>query len=596
MISQNSAMLHQTNTDANEKHGFLKDKSCAYRLDCSADYQLRLTKIFSTLGPSTSTYDEIKEILKAGADVIRMNFSHGTYESHSTLYKNVRNASRDVGKEVAVMIDLQGPKIRCNDFDEGFISLQNGEKVSIIASSENGKQGIITTKFQPMIVHCKVGEPILLDDGYIRLVVSEKKKGELICTIEQGGILKNRKGINLPGTDLADVPALTEKDEADVRYVLSNFDIDYFALSFVRSAEDVRRLKRLIAQCGGHAGVFAKVERPESVGELEAILSETGCEGILYARGDLGVEAGLARVPMLQKHVLSRCCNGGSLGKGMPRGRRVCVCVCTQMLESMIHNLEPTRAECSDVCNAVCDGTDGTMLSGETASGEHPLAAVKMMSSIILESETQLRISKEKRIEFIRENLYSLTSENDCESSSFHSSIAQSEKESSHKLQLAEKERIVRESALELARNAMKSDVSCICLIPVKDEKDESTLMKDSAEEVSTSSSSSSSNPSSSTPVINVAYSSLRTFLMYLASAHLNIPIFFVSSIISECRAMSAYRGIFPIYMEPSSMLLDPIKYVCCLIVAKYPNVRESKALFARIGSDGVEYQKQQEM
>ncbi|KAK2947623.1 Pyruvate kinase [Blattamonas nauphoetae] len=338
------------------------------------------TKLFATLGPSTNTYETIRSVIEAGATAIRMNFSHGTHESHTELYNTVRKVSADLKKEVAVMVDLQGPKLRCNRFPGGSIHLHTNATIDLVASNEMGNDTTITTPFEPMITHCQVGEPVLLDDGYIRLVISEKKSDRLVCKVIQGGELKDKKGINLPMTDLGPMPALSEKDRADVEFALSNFDTDYFALSFVRNPEDVMELKALIAQHGKKAQIFAKIEKPESIRRLDDIIAVS--DGILYARGDLAVEIGIAKVPFLQKHVTQRCQHFG-----------VPICICTQMLESMTKNLAPTRAEASDVCNAVFDGADAVMLSGECASGSHPTEAVRMMIELLNETEIQLALS-----------------------------------------------------------------------------------------------------------------------------------------------------------------------------------------------------------
>lgn len=310
-----------------------------------------------------------------------MNFSHGDHEFHSNLYKTIRKVATDLGKEVAVIADLQGPKVRTNTFPGGHITLTKGENVSIIGSSDPGKPGVITTKFTQMITHCKVGEPVLLDDGLMRLVVTERKPNELVCKVEQGGTLKDHKGMNLPQTDLGPLPALTEKDIEDAKFVLQNLDVDFFALSFVRKVQDVLDLRKIINDFKKKVRIIVKIEKPEAIRFLDAILEVS--DACMVARGDLAVEVGPAKVPCLQKHIIRHC-----LEMGVP------VITATQMLESMTHNITPTRAETTDVANAIFDGTDCVMLSGETAAGEFPTETVAMMKNIIVETEYHLREGK----------------------------------------------------------------------------------------------------------------------------------------------------------------------------------------------------------
>ncbi|KAK2964620.1 Pyruvate kinase [Blattamonas nauphoetae] len=337
-----------------------------------------LTKIVATLGPATQTYETISRIIEAGVNVIRMNFSHGTHEFHKEIYNTVRKVASDLGTEVAIICDLQGPKVRCNCFPDGGIELKRGEKVSVVHSAEDGKPGLITTKFQAMIEHCKVGEPVLFDDGLLRAVVVERKPNELVLLVEQGGTLKNRKGINLPSTDLGPLPALTEKDRDDAIFVLRELEADFFALSFVRKPEDVHDLRKVIEAEGKDTRIIAKIEKPQAIQCLDDII--TIVDGVMVARGDLAVEVGPAKVPCLQKHIIRHC-----LEFGVP------VITATQMLESMTHNVTPTRAEATDVANAIFDGTDCVMLSGETAAGEFPVETVNTMQQIILETEFNIR-------------------------------------------------------------------------------------------------------------------------------------------------------------------------------------------------------------
>lgn len=344
-----------------------------------------LTKIVATLGPSTETEEGISKIISAGVNVIRMNFSHGDYSFHTKVYNTVRKVAKDLGKEVAILCDLQGPKVRCGNFKDGKITLVRGETVKIQGSKELGSPGLITTSFLPLVERCKVGEPVLIDDGLIRLVVIEKKPNELVCKIEQGGPVSNHKGINLPQTDLGKLPALTEKDIEDAKFCLKNFENDFFALSFVRAPQDVLDLRKIIKDAGKTTKICAKIEKPEAIRNLDAILAVV--DSVMVARGDLAVEVGVAKVPVLQKHIIRH-----ARELGIP------VITATQMLDSMTHNPTPTRAEASDVANAIFDGTDCVMTSGETAAGEFPQETIEMMQQIILETEFQMREKKDEQI------------------------------------------------------------------------------------------------------------------------------------------------------------------------------------------------------
>ncbi|KAA6385414.1 MAG: Pyruvate kinase, partial [Streblomastix strix] len=340
-----------------------------------------LTKIVATLGPSTNDYESISKIVQAGVNVVRMNFSHGDYKFHQSVYDLVRKIASDLNKEIAILADLQGPKVRCGNFPGGKIELKRGSTIPFIYSKDDGTPDLITTTFKPIIERCKVGEPILMDDGLLRLTVKEKQKDRLILSIEQGGFLGNHKGINLPFTDLGELPSLTEKDIADANFVLKNLDVDFFALSFVRRPQDVLDLRKIIDKAGKQTRICAKIEKPEAVRQLDAILQVV--DSVMVARGDLAVEVGVAKVPCLQKHIIRHC-----LDHGIP------VITATQMLESMTHNPTPTRAEATDVANAIFDGTDCVMLSGETAAGEFPTETVAMMQQIILETEFQLHLDR----------------------------------------------------------------------------------------------------------------------------------------------------------------------------------------------------------
>ncbi|MBN1962424.1 MAG: pyruvate kinase [Deltaproteobacteria bacterium] len=334
----------------------------------------RKTKIICTIGPSTFTPEMVRELLLAGMDVVRFNFSHGSQEEHAKGIALVRAEAEKLGRQVAIIADLQGPKIRTNNFPNGAIELLDGTEVKIVHSQEDGAPGLITTKFDPLVRDSTIGDRILMNDGLIELVVERKDAEGLVCSVIHGGELKDRRGINLPFVKL-DVSAMTDKDIADARFALAH-DVDFIALSFVRSARDIFQLKDLIDQQTRPVQVIAKIEKPEAVEDLEQILH--AADAVMVARGDLGVEMGIEKVPAVQKRIIRE-----ALCHGVP------VITATQMLESMIVSPRPTRAEASDVANAVFDGTDAIMLSGETSVGKYPIDAVKIMVQIAEDAEKQ---------------------------------------------------------------------------------------------------------------------------------------------------------------------------------------------------------------
>ncbi len=323
----------------------------------------RQTKIVCTLGPSSRTPEVIRALLEAGMDVARLNFSHDTPDRHAQAIATLRAEAQRLGREVAIFADLQGPKIRTNCFPGGHILLADGAPVRVACSSEDGAEGRITTRYLPLVRDAAPGDRVLLNDGFIELKVVSKDGDGLRCEVVHGGELKDRRGINLPGVKL-EVPALTEKDVADARFAIAH-DVDFLALSFVRTPEDVLQLKALIAEQPRRVQVIAKIEKPEALDNLEAILKVS--DAVMVARGDLGVELGIEKVPAAQKQVIRQ-----ALSRGIP------VITATQMLESMIANARPTRAEVSDVANAVFDGTDALMLSGETSAGAFPVESVRI--------------------------------------------------------------------------------------------------------------------------------------------------------------------------------------------------------------------------
>jgi pyruvate kinase len=334
------------------------------------------TRIICTLGPSTASIATLVELIRGGMDVARLNFSHGTHEEHRSLLTNLREAARRTGERVAVLQDLQGPKIRIGTFGSGQVTLAAGGRFTITTAEVEGDATRVSTSYEGLPGDVHPGDLVLLDDGRIRLRAVETGSQEVVCEVLTGGVLSANKGINLPGVAVS-APSLTEKDLEDLRFGLEA-GVDFVALSFVRSAADVRALRAAVTAAGRDTAIIAKIEKPQAVADIEAIAAEA--DGIMVARGDLGVELPPEDVPMLQKRIIRRC---NAAGKP--------VIIATQMLESMIGSPTPTRAEASDVANAVVDGGDAVMLSGETSVGGYPLEAVRIMERIIrrVESERQ---------------------------------------------------------------------------------------------------------------------------------------------------------------------------------------------------------------
>ncbi|WP_296193143.1 pyruvate kinase [uncultured Microbacterium sp.] len=333
---------------------------------------MRRAKIVATLGPATSSYEMVRAIIEAGVDVARLNLSHGDYSVHDANFANVRKAADDAGKPVAVLVDLQGPKIRLGKFADGPHDLAVGDTFKITTEDILGTKEIVGTTFKGLPADVKPGDFLLIDDGKVRVQVTSVDGPVVTTTVIVAGPVSNNKGINLPGVAV-NVPALSEKDEEDLRWGL-RIGADYIALSFVRNAEDVTRVHEIMAEEGRKIPVIAKIEKPQAVEHLEEIID--AFDGIMVARGDLGVELPLEAVPIVQKHAVELC-------------RRMAkpVIVATQMLESMIQNPVPTRAETSDVANAVLDGADAVMLSGETSVGAYPVVVVETMARIVDSTE-----------------------------------------------------------------------------------------------------------------------------------------------------------------------------------------------------------------
>jgi pyruvate kinase len=329
---------------------------------------MRRAKIVATLGPASSSYEQVRAIIDAGVDVARMNLSHGSHDVHEEIYKTVRKAAADAGKSLGIFVDLQGPKIRLAKFKDGPVHLAKGAIFKITIEEVEGDVNICGTTFKGLPADVKVGDVLLIDDGKVRLRATAVSATTVTTEVEIAGDVSNNKGINLPGVAV-NVPALSEKDEVDLRWALK-VGVDMIALSFVRNASDIVRVHEIMKEEGRTLPVIAKIEKPQAVENLEEIID--AFDGIMVARGDLGVELPLEQVPLVQKRAVE-----------LARRWAKPVIVATQMLESMIHASIPTRAETSDVANAVLDGADALMLSGETSVGEFPVETVSTMARII---------------------------------------------------------------------------------------------------------------------------------------------------------------------------------------------------------------------
>jgi pyruvate kinase len=328
----------------------------------------RRGKIVCTLGPATSTDESVRALVEAGMDVARMNFSHGDYSDHKAAYDRVRAASDATGRAVGVLADLQGPKIRLGRFADGPTYWADGETVRITVADCPGNHDRVSTTYKHLAQDALPGDRVLVDDGNVGLVVEDIDGNDVVCTVTEGGPVSNNKGMSLPGMNVS-APALSAKDIEDLEFAL-HLGVDMVALSFVRSPADVELVHEVMDRIGRRVPVIAKLEKPEAIDNLEAVV--LAFDAVMVARGDLGVELPLEEVPLVQKRAIQ-----------MARENAKPVIVATQMLESMIENSRPTRAEASDVANAVLDGADALMLSGETAVGKHPLAAVQTMARIV---------------------------------------------------------------------------------------------------------------------------------------------------------------------------------------------------------------------
>ncbi|MEI5009720.1 pyruvate kinase [Streptomyces sp. PmtA] len=336
---------------------------------------MRRAKIVCTLGPSTDSYEQIKALVDAGMDVARFNLSHGTYADHEERYHHVRKASDETGRSVGVLADLQGPKIRLGRFHEGPVLLERGDTFTITVEPVEGDRNICGTTYAGLASDVTPGERILVDDGRVSLEVTAVDGPRVRTTVVEGGVISDHKGLNLPGVSVS-VPALSDKDVDDLRWAIRT-GADIIALSFVRTGRDIEDVHRIMDEEGRRLPVIAKIEKPQAVDAVDDIVA--AFDGIMVARGDLGVEMPLEQVPLVQKRAIK-----------LARRNAKPVIVATQMLDSMIDNSRPTRAEASDVANAVIDGTDAVMLSGETSVGKHPVDTVRTMSRIVEAAEQEI--------------------------------------------------------------------------------------------------------------------------------------------------------------------------------------------------------------
>ncbi|GAB6965436.1 MULTISPECIES: pyruvate kinase [Corynebacterium] len=335
---------------------------------------LRRTKIVCTLGPAVASLEGITGLVNAGMDVARLNFSHGEHEDHAQNYHWVREASDATGRAVGILADLQGPKIRLGRFKEGSTYWADGEIVRITVDDVEGTHDRVSTTYKNLADDARPGDRLLVDDGKVGLECIEVDGNDVVCRVIEGGPVSNNKGVSLPGMNIS-VPALSEKDIADLRFALK-LGVDFIALSFVRSPSDVELVHAVMDEVGRRVPIIAKLEKPEAVESLEAII--LAFDAVMVARGDLGVEVPLEDVPLVQKRAIQ-----------IARENAKPVIVATQMLDSMISNSRPTRAEASDVANAVLDGADAVMLSGETSIGKYPQATVKTMARIVTAAERE---------------------------------------------------------------------------------------------------------------------------------------------------------------------------------------------------------------
>jgi len=335
---------------------------------------MKKTKIVATLGPASNDKEILRQMFLEGLNVCRLNFSHGAHEIHEAVIKTIRELNVETGLNVAILADLQGPKIRTNEMTDNGVELISGSKVIIVTEKILGTADRFSINYKQLPADVHPGERILLDDGKLILeVLKTDGVTEIEAFVIHGGILSSKKGVNFPNTKIS-MPSLTEKDKEDLDFALEQ-NVDWIGLSFVRNAQDIRELKAIINEKNGKAKVIAKIEKPEAIEDIDNIITES--DGLMVARGDLGVEVPYERVPLIQKMLIKKCAL-----QAKP------IIVATQMMESMITNLTPSRAEVNDVANAVLDGADAVMLSGETSVGNHPIEVIKTMARIVSEMES----------------------------------------------------------------------------------------------------------------------------------------------------------------------------------------------------------------
>ena len=340
---------------------------------------MRKTKIICTIGPASESEEKLRALIEAGMDVARFNFSHGTYEEHKAKFKRLVRLRREMGRPVATLMDTKGPEIRLRDFEGGKVMLERGEKFTLTTEEVMGTAQRATISYKGLVNDVRKDSCILIDDGLIELRVDSVTDTEIHCTVINGGPVSNHKGVNVPGADLS-MPFISEQDRSDIEFGCK-MGYEYIAASFVRTADDVREIRKILDQFGSRMKIIAKIESTQGVNNIDEILDEA--DGVMVARGDLGVEVPLEEVPVYQKHIIHLAEIRGKI-----------VVTATQMLDSMMHNPRPTRAEATDVANAIYDGTTAIMLSGETASGSYPVEAVETMSRIAMAAENDVNYRK----------------------------------------------------------------------------------------------------------------------------------------------------------------------------------------------------------
>ena len=340
---------------------------------------MRKTKIICTIGPASESEEKLRALIEAGMDVARFNFSHGTYEEHKAKFKRLVRLRREMGRPVATLMDTKGPEIRLRDFEGGKVMLERGEEFTLTTEEVMGTAQRATISYKGLVNDVRKDSCILIDDGLIELRVGSVTDTEIRCTVINGGPVSNHKGVNVPGAELS-MPFISEQDRSDIEFGCK-MGYEYIAASFVRTADDVRDIRKILDQFGSRMKIIAKIESTQGVNNIDEILDEA--DGVMVARGDLGVEVPLEEVPVYQKHIIHLAETKGKI-----------VVTATQMLDSMMHNPRPTRAEATDVANAIYDGTTAIMLSGETASGSYPVEAVETMSRIATAAENDVNYRK----------------------------------------------------------------------------------------------------------------------------------------------------------------------------------------------------------